>query len=526
MSVFTLDNFGVTIGSVRLVDGVSLSIGAGKCVALVGASGSGKSLTAMTPFGLSPGTSHGSARMGMQELVGADATSLQRARGHDVGFVWQQPLTALTPHRTVGAALAEAAQQAGAPRPSRADLSAMLDRVGLSRPAERLAQYPHRLSGGERQRVLIAAAIAHRPKLLVADEPTTALDAVLRGDIMALLDLLRREDGMAMLLISHDLASVARHADRVVVMDAGQVVENGPAAAVLHAPVARYTQALLAPAPRLFAPADGAASAAGSTPRRAVDVPPLMTVTNAKVRYPLPGWRSGSLLALDVDTLSLAPGDALAIVGGSGSGKSTLGRAIAGLGPLDSGEIRWRGALLPARSARTRQHRRLIQPVFQDPVASLDRRWTVADSIAEPLRHLRPDVPAAEYADRIVNALHDVELPADFAARRPSTLSGGQAQRVAIARALIADPQLLLLDEATSALDVLVAASIIRLLKRLRDERGLSVLWITHDIAAAAQLCNRIAVMDAGQIVETGATNDIVAAPRHGVTRRLIAASH
>jgi ABC-type glutathione transport system ATPase component len=450
-----------------------------------------------------------------RELVDMDESALRQIRGRDVGFVFQQPLTALTPHLTIGQHLREAWRQAGARKPRRTDLAAALERVGLDRADERLDQYPHRLSGGQRQRALIAMAVAHHPKLLVADEPTTALDATLRGDIMRLLRRLCDEDAMAMLLVSHDLATVAAHAEYAVVLQDGRVEEQGSAREVLRHPGSAYTQALVAASPHLTEPAPelGAVGA------------PLLDAADVDVSFKRPGWRKGAFLAVAGTSIMVRAGEAVALVGGSGSGKSTLARAIARLGPIDSGTVRWQGEDLPARRAMKPRHRALIQPVFQDPVASLDPSWRVREIVAEPLRGLRRGLPAAAIADRIAAVLGEVGLSAEMAERKPAQLSGGQAQRVAIARALVSDPQMLLLDEATSALDVLVAGTIIDLLARLQRDRGLAILMITHDLAVARRLCHRIVVLDRGRVVEEGPTEQLIHAPRHPVTRALIAAS-
>jgi ABC-type microcin C transport system duplicated ATPase subunit YejF len=496
----------------EIVKGVSFTIAAGECVALVGESGSGKSLTAMTPFGLSVALAAGSAKLAGEELVGLSEAALRHARATHAGFIFQQPLTALTGHMTVAAHLIEAATQAGGSRPDAATLAMMLEAVGIPEPATRLRQYPHQLSGGQRQRVMIACAIAHGPKLLIADEPTTALDASLKAGVMDLLNTLRRKRGMAMLLISHDLESVRGTADRIIVMRAGGMVEAAPTAKLFANPKADYTRALIAASPRLDA------ELPDRTPVGAV----LLEARGISVSFPRPGWRAGNLIAVENASLILHAGEALALVGESGSGKSTLGRAIARLGPCDTGAVDWQGTPLPRRDQMRTSHRRLIQPVFQDPVASLDPRWSVGDIIGEPLKWLEQD---ADRATRIAEALADVELSTDFTARHPRTLSGGQAQRVAIARAIISRPAMLLLDEATSALDVLVAAQIVALLQRLQRERGLAMLAITHDLALARMLCHRIAVMEAGRIVEEGEAAAIIAAPQHPATQRLVAAS-
>ena len=512
MSIFALSNYSVMIGDKRIVDNLSLDIDAGQIVALAGASGSGKSMTAMTPFGLSAGHGEGSAMLDGAQLTGLAEHRMARLRAAKTGFIFQQPLTAMTPHRTVRQHVEEAAMQAGGARPSKADLIAMLGRVGLTDPASKLRQFPHRLSGGERQRVLIACATAHQPKLLIADEPTSALDASLRRDIMDLLTGLCREDGMAMLLVSHDLASVERDADQLLLLQEGRVEEQGAAAAIAAAPASEYGRILMAATPRM------------SEPMPALETPgePLLEARDLHVRFKKPGWRSGHIDAVRDASFTLARGETLAIVGGSGSGKSTLGRAVAGLGPVTGGEMFWKGEPLPPRGKRTRAHRGLMQPVFQDPVASLNPRWQVADIIAEPalqLHGLRPD------ADQLTQLLDEVGLTADYAQRRAITLSGGQAQRVAIARALIAEPAMLLLDEATSSLDPLVAQGVSQLFSRLQKSRGLSMLLITHDLALARRCAHRIAVMQDGEIVECAPRDILFDAPQSQATKKLIAAS-
>jgi ABC-type glutathione transport system ATPase component len=512
VSVYAVAELAISIGDIALVQDVSFSIAAGECVALVGESGSGKSLTCMTPFGLSPGLASGSARLNGQELCGLPEQDIRRVRARDVGFVFQQPLTALTPHLTVGAQLIEAAMQAGGAKPTQAELAAMLGRVGLAEPEEKLDQFPHRLSGGQRQRVMIAAAIAHQPKLLIADEPTTALDASLRGGIMALINDFRTQQGLAVLLVSHDLASVRGFADRIIVLRDGKMVEAGPSAQIFAAPKADYTKALIAAAPSLDAP----------MPEKPPCGDILLAAKDIRVSFARPGWRRGYFTAVDGVDLHIREGEALALVGESGSGKSTLGRAIVRLGPCDSGSVTWQGKTLPDRQKMRAEHRRLIQPVFQDPLSSLDPRWKVRDIIAEPLTWLDSD---ANRDAKTRDAINAVELGEEYLDRSPRSLSGGQAQRVAIARALVAEPKMLLLDEATSALDVLVAAQIVALLQRLQRERGLSLLAITHDLALARQLCHRIAVLDQGKIVEIGGAEAVITTPAHPVTQRLVAAS-
>jgi ABC-type glutathione transport system ATPase component len=539
ISGYQVQNLSIHIGERCIVDDISFSLAPGEIVALAGASGAGKSMTAMTPFGLSAGVASGSAILDGIELVGMPERELSKVRAAKIGFVFQQPLTALTPHRTVRQHLQEAACQAGGAKPDQAAMVAMLKSVGLSRPEERLAQYPHRLSGGERQRVLIAAALAHGPQILVADEPVSALDAALRGEIMALLVRLCRERNMAMLLVSHDLVGIEHHADRLLLLEHGKVVEAGSATQVATAPATDYGKRLMAATPRLKESLT-ALSEAGDI---------ILEATGVTVHFPKPGWGRGRIDAVVDASLTLARGETLALVGGSGSGKSTLGRAIAGLGPMQSGSILWQGEALPSRKRRKPEHRRLIQPVFQDPLASLDPRWTVADIIMEPIRWLSSPLPfkggaggggfqdstvltdsphpnpSPEGEGLIARLLGEVGLDASFATRKPASLSGGQAQRVAIARALSANPDMLLLDEATSALDPLVADGVVGLFDRLQRERGLSLLFITHDLALARRVAHRIAVMEDGRIVECASREELFANPQAAATKRLIAAS-
>jgi len=515
VTLYAVRDLTVRIEGRQVVSGIDFALDAGECLALVGASGSGKSQTCLAPFGLSPGRAGGSAELLGHELIGLPEKTLRGLRGREAGFIFQQPMTALAPHLKIGRQLAEAWTQAGAPRPSSTDLSETLQRVGLPRPAELLDQYPHRLSGGQRQRVMIAAAIAHRPKLLIADEPTTALDAPLRAEILDLISRLRAEQGLAMLLVSHDLGAVAAHADRILVLNEGRMVEVGRARDILEKPNEAYTKALIAASPRLSDP----------PPDLPATGTPLLEARRISVAFPRPGWRRGVFTAVEDAGLTLSEGEGLALIGGSGSGKSTLARAIARLGPMRAGEVSWAGAALPSRRDIRPSDRRHIQPVFQDPVASLDPHWRVGDIVAEPLAYLRPDLPVAQRKAKVTALLDEVGLPPDFVSRKPAQLSGGQAQRVAIARALIADPELLLLDEATSALDVLVAGRVLELIADLQRRRQLAILFISHDLAVARRICHRIAVMENGRIVEEGPTESVIARPEHITTRRLVDAA-
>ena len=513
MTHLVYDNFGADIGGHRCVEGLNLLVARGECVALIGESGSGKTLSALTPFGLSPAQMTGTVTLGGQSLDALSDEEQTKLRAEQVGFVFQQPLTALTAHLTVRAHLAECfLQRPGATQPDDATMLDLLSEVGLE-DAALLARYPHQLSGGQRQRLMIACALAHRPSLLVADEPTSALDAPLRAAILSLLTTRCRERDMALLLVTHDLAMLKDHADRIVVLQHGQCVEQGAAKEILHAPEQPYAQKLMAAVPRI-----------GTTPPpRPETGAPLLEVCDLDVRFPTPGLFSKPFDAVKGASFTLAQGEALALVGGSGSGKSTIARAVAGLGPISGGTITLDSAVLGTK--RSKEQRRIIQPVFQDPLASLDPRWPISRTIAEPLTHLRPEIEYWERMGRVKKAMQAVELDPALADRKPQELSGGQAQRVGIARALISEPALLVLDEATSALDPVIADQIMTLLAKLRDEQQLAMLFITHDIALAWRLCHRIAVLDQGRIVENAASDDLVRQPESVAARALVAAS-
>lgn len=515
--IYSVRNMSIEIAGKPLVHDISFDLEAGKILALAGASGSGKTLSCLTPFGLSAGSCSGSAKLLGTEIIGLSENKLAAARASQVGFIFQQPLTALTPHMNIAAHLIEASTQSGGLLPSRDALTAMLERVGLSRPADKLRQYPHQLSGGERQRICIAMGIAHRPKLLVADEPTSALDAELRRDIMKLLTLICRDDDMAMLLVSHDLASIESSADDVVLLQEGRIKEAAPSHVFARAPTSEYGKGLMAATPRM----DEELS-----PLYAGDSGDIMlNAMNISVKFARPFKlfrpknESKFIQAVDNVSMNIAKGQTLAIVGGSGSGKSTLARAIAGLGPMSSGEIFWQAAPLPDK--RRRQDRALMQPVFQDPIASLDPKWRVRDIIAEPQQWLA-DTAMLSAEELLI----EVGLEADFADRVAAQLSGGQAQRVAIARALSVNPKLLILDEATSALDPLAAHNIVQMLQKLQRDRSIAILMVTHDLALARRMAHHIGVMHNGLLVEYAQRDDLFNNPQHQVSRKLIKNSH
>ena len=501
---------------------VSLSVGRGEVVALVGESGSGKTLTARAVLGLLPDTAaaSGSIVLNGTETIGAAEKDLRRLRGTAASMIFQEPQTALNPVRTIGWQLAQALR---AHRPvgraaARARAIELLEAVDIPHPSRRIDWYPHQLSGGQKQRVVIALALAGEPDLLIADEPTTALDVTVQAEILALLRDLRDRTGASILLITHNLGVVADLADRVVVMRRGRVVEHQDVAGLFAAPTDPYTRVLLDAIPSIedIPTRDEVAAAdpAGT---------PIVEVRAVAVDYPArlgaPAHR-----ALEDITLHLDAGEVLGVVGESGSGKSTLGRAILGLLPAAAGDIDVFG-IDPARSKRTarRDFHRRVGLIHQDPAASLDPRRTIGQSIAEPLIVHRLAAKAA-LDRRVTDLLEAVELPRSWVHRRPHELSGGQRQRVAFARALAAQPDLIVADEPTSALDVSVQEAILDLFTRLRSERGFSAVFISHDLAVVGRVSDRVAVLRAGRIVEIGTPEEVFAHPRQEYTRRLVAA--
>jgi peptide/nickel transport system ATP-binding protein len=493
-----------------LLHGLDLDLHGGECVGLVGESGSGKSLTALALLGLLPAGLRASGDL-LHEGRGIELGSKQHAalRGRVLGWVPQDPLAALHPLRTVGAQLRETLRVLrGLGRAAaQAEAQQLFARVQLPDPGAALARYPHEFSGGQRQRIAIALALATQPRVLIADEPTSALDACIARDILDLLDALRREDGLALLLISHDLPLVGAYAQRLLVLQRGVAVERGDTRAVFSNPQHAYTRELLE-ADRLQplpAPQSGA--------------PLLLRGEGLRMRYP-----RASRDALSDVAIELHRGEGLALVGESGSGKSTLGRVLLRLLRGAHGRVLFDGVDLNALNGRDlRALRARTGVVFQDPYMSLDPRLRIAGIVGEPLRiHGRGD--AAARRARAAELLLAVGLDAGMLDRYPHQFSGGQRQRIAIARALATDPDLLVCDEAVSALDAHHRAAILALLARLKHERGLALLFVTHDLAAAAAVAERIAVLEAGRIVETGATADVLRAPRHPHTRALLAA--
>ncbi|WP_194819400.1 ABC transporter ATP-binding protein [Nocardia sp. XZ_19_385] len=505
-------------GAVAALAGVSLTLARGEVVALVGESGSGKSTLGHAVLGLlgSPAEITGGTITFDGQQAG-DERAWRRLRGARIGFVPQDPGLSLNPVRRVGDQVAETLLVHGLAerREARERAVRLLADAGLDRPELRASQYPHELSGGQRQRVLIAAALIAEPDLVIADEPTSALDATVARRVLDQLTAQTTARGTAVLLITHDLAVAAERADRLIVLNGGEIVETGATAEILARPQHPYTQRLLAASPSL-APFEG------FRPAPAQSGPPLLRVRGVHKTFRA---RSGGSIAAVADVgFELRRGETLSLVGESGSGKSTTARIALRLTDADSGAVTFDGQdLIRLRGSRLRALRQRFQVVYQNPYASLDPRWRVAQIVEEPLRAYGIGDRAAR-RDRVRELLDQVALPERFAQRRPAELSGGQRQRVAIARALALHPELLVLDEPVSALDASIQAQILELLGRLQSELGLSYLFISHDLAVVRRISDRVAVMRHGRIVETGSTAEIFGHPQHEYTRELLSA--
>lgn len=529
-TLLDIDNLSVAFGRPGtrsvVVEKVSLSVAAGEKVALVGESGSGKSVTALAVLRLHEAAQtdyQGAVRFAGRDLLKLPERELRQVRGRDIAMVFQEPMTALNPVYTVGEQISEPLllheklDRAAARRRA----IELLERVGIAQPEQRLDAYPHMLSGGQRQRVMIAMALACRPRLLIADEPTTALDVTIQRQILDLLDELQADFGMAVLLITHDLNMVRRFASRVCVMQQGQVVEQGPVREVFSAPQHAYTRMLLASTPEpLPAAAERAAMA---------QQVPLLAAQRVRCVFPV---KTGFLRrtvsevrAVDGVDLNLHPGETLGIVGESGSGKSTLGLCLLRLQAC-SGEIMFDGRRLDRLASRAlRALRRDFQLVFQDPFASLSPRMTVEQIIGEGLVRHFPQLDKAARRARIVQVLQEVGLSAEVLGRYPHEFSGGQRQRIAIARAVVLEPKLLLLDEPTSALDVSVQKQVLGLLRELQRRHRMSYLFISHDLTVIRAVAHRVLVMRDGAVVEAGDTEQVFEAPQHPYTRELLTAA-
>ena len=531
-ALLTVENLAVSFrqgGQESLaVRGVSFSLEKGETLALVGESGSGKSVTALSVLGLLnyPAAHHPSGRILFSEegkpardLINAGDAALRSVRGNAISMIFQEPMTSLNPLHTIEQQIGEilSIHRGLSGEAARARVLDLLNKVGIREPEKRLGAYPHQLSGGQRQRVMIAMALANEPALLIADEPTTALDVTVQAQILALLKDLQRETGMAMLFITHDLGIVRRLAHRVAVMKKGEIVEQGKVAEVFANPQHAYTKALLAAEPK------------GEPPVPHPDAPVVAEVTDVKVHFPIrTGFFrkvTGHVKAVDGVSLRIRKGETLGVVGESGSGKTTLGLAILRM-IRSQGRIAVLGRDVQGLGfAEMRPMRKAMQIVFQDPYGSLSPRMSVADIVAEGLYIQEPGLKEAAARERVALALVDVGLDPAAMDRYPHEFSGGQRQRIAIARAMALDPEFVVLDEPTSALDMSVQAQIVDLLRDLQAKRGLAYLFISHDLKVVRALASHVLVMRNGVIVEEGTARDLFAAPKDEYTRALFHAA-
>jgi peptide/nickel transport system ATP-binding protein len=508
----------VGAGTFRAVDDVSFTIMSGEILALVGESGSGKTATGRVILGLlPPGLERraGSIRLGDEDLTRISDERLRELRGGSIGMVFQEPMVSLNPAMTIGRQLGEALalHSTMSPAAQREACLAMLRRVQIPDPEACLRAYPHEFSGGMRQRIMLAAVMLPKPKLLIADEPTTALDNLAQAEILNLMVELARDNGTAVLLVTHNLGLVARYADRALVMQRGRIVEEGNARQILREPREEYTRLLVGAMPQRL-----------PRPPRVSTGTPVLEARGLTVDYPgrrrLFTRRPGKRAVAGVD-LAIEAGETVALVGGSGSGKTTLGRAMLRLVQPSGGQLLFRGQ--DVTRGRARDFRLACQIVFQDPYSSLDPRQRIGEIVAEPLRH-EPGLSGAERRARVAETFEAVGLPG-MDARFPHQLSGGQRQRVAIARAIVRRPALVVADEPVSALDMTVQKQILALIRRLQAERGFACLFISHDLGAVAEVADRVIVMHNGAIVEQGPRDDIFDRPQHAYTRALLDAT-
>ncbi|MER9346981.1 dipeptide ABC transporter ATP-binding protein [Mesorhizobium sp. M0227] len=525
MSLLDIENLSLTIGDTQILRGVELSVAPGEVMGLVGESGSGKSITALTVMQLLPHAARATGRVTFDgiDILAATEDQMCALRGDDIGMVFQEPMTALNPVKTIGEQVAEGIRWHTKANRAEAEDRArkMLDRVGLPSAKFPMSRYPHELSGGQRQRVVIAIACALKPKLLIADEPTTALDVVLQAQILDLLRDLVAESRMGLLLISHDLAVVTEMADRTTILRGGEVMEAGDTARTLSEQTHPYTRQL--------------AQASMHVPARARrhDIEtgqPLLQVESVTRDYP--GRRTSlfkrapGIRAVDDVSLSMAPGQSVALVGRSGCGKSTLARMILALDQPSSGTIRFRGETVTGKSeAELKPARRDMQVVFQDPYGSFDPRQKVEKLVAEPLHVLEKKPTRAERREMVAHALHEVGLGISDMDKYPHEFSGGQRQRLSIARAIITRPKLVVADEPVSALDVSIRAQILDLFAELNQKLGIAYLFITHDLTVARAITDEVLVMHDGKVVERGKTSEVLDDPQSEAAKALVTAA-
>lgn len=505
---------------VMAASGVNFAVRPGEVLAIVGESGSGKSTSAMSLLGLLPvnGRASGSVKLKGEELIGAEKKRLRQIRGKDIAVIFQEPMTALNPVYTIGFQISEALQvhfPAMTKAQAKRRAIELLTMVELPDPEKAFNSYPHELSGGQRQRAMIAQSISCDPLLLIADEPTTALDVTVQAEILDLMRDLNQRLNSAVILITHDMGVVADLSNHMIVMKDGVVVETGATTDVFSNPQHEYTRALLAAVPHL-----GSAEEKPVVDRAGQS--PVLSLKNVNIEYPKRG-KVPAFLAVKDASLEIYPGEVLGLVGESGSGKTTIGRAVVGLLPIKSGELTIGGKTVSgSKNKDLMEIRREIGIVFQDPGSSLNPRWPVGQSIAEPL--LLAGWAEKERTDRVSELLDLVELPRTYRNRYPHELSGGQRQRIGIARALALSPKLLVADEPTSALDVSVQARVLELLQEIQKDQQFATLFVSHDLAVVDLLSDRIAVMQHGVIVEQGPKDQILRNPQQEYTKRLIAA--
>jgi peptide/nickel transport system ATP-binding protein len=528
-TIFEIKDFDVRFatpdGDVHAVRNVSMAVKAGECLGVVGESGSGKSQLFLGAVGLlsQNGRATGGVKYRDEEILGAPQKTLNKLRGSKITMIFQDPLTSLTPHMQIGEQIIEGIRiHQRLPR-DEAEKRALevLELVRIPEGRRRMAQYPHELSGGMRQRVMIAMAMVCGPDLLIADEPTTALDVTVQAEILDIMRDLKAELKTSIVLVSHDMGVIAGMADRVLVMREGEIVESGPVNDIFYAPKHDYTKMLLDAMPRL----DRSDPNAEAMPL-AANVEEILNVADLRVNFPVPaGWRTQQLRAVDGVSFSLRHGETLGVVGESGCGKSTLARAVLRLLPKADGAIVWLGRdLAPLGNNEMRKLRKDFQIVFQDPLASLDPRMTIGESIAEPLHALKPHLTRVEVMTRVRTMMDQVGLEPAWINRYPHEFSGGQNQRVGVARAMILEPKLVICDEAVSALDASIQGQIVGLIRKLQAEFGMSLIFISHDLSVVRQIAHRVMVLYLGRIVELADRDAIYADARHPYTKALISA--